>query len=61
MVKIVEYLKETKTELKHVIWPSKEQTMLYTSVVIVLSLLIAYLLGFFDFIFSRGLTKLLSF
>lgn len=61
MSKIIEYLKETKTELKHVIWPSRSQTLLYTAIVIVLSILIAYFLGVFDFIFSKGLEKILPF
>lgn len=58
--KIGEYLKETKTELKHVIWPSKSQTIYYTLIVIVLSVIIAYYLGIFDFIFSLGLQKIIS-
>lgn len=60
MSKITEYLKETKAELKHVIWPSKSQTLYYTLIVIFLSAIIAYYLGVFDFIFSQGLQKLLS-
>lgn len=60
MSKITEYLQETKTELKHVIWPSRSQTFYYTLIVIVLSVLIAYYLGIFDFIFSKGLGKILS-
>jgi len=59
-MKITEYLKETKGELKHVIWPSRRQTLLYTVVVVVLSLIIAYFLGIFDFIFSKGLEKVIS-
>lgn len=61
MSKITEYLKETKAELKHVIWPGRSQTILYTLIVIVLSLVIAYFLGVFDFIFSKGLEKIISF
>jgi len=61
MSKIIEYLKETKTELKHVIWPSRKQTLYFTLIVIVLSGLIAYFLGVFDFIFSKGLEKTISF
>ncbi len=61
MSKIGEYLKETKTELKHVIWPNRSQTIFYTIIVVVLSVLIAYLLGIFDFIFLQGLQKLISF
>ncbi len=60
MSKINEYLKETRTELKHVIWPSRSQTLYYTIIVIVISGLTAYYLGFFDFIFGRGLERLIS-
>lgn len=61
MSKITEYFKETKTELKHVIWPTKKQTIFYTLIVIILSVLIAYLLGIFDFVFLQGLQKIISF
>ena len=60
MSKITDYLKETKTELKHVIWPTRSQTFYYTLIVIILSVLIAYFLGIFDFIFSLGLGKIIS-
>ncbi len=61
MPKITEYLKETKAELKHVNWPGRKQTFYYTIIVVVLSVLVAYFLGIFDFIFSKGLEKLISF
>jgi preprotein translocase subunit SecE len=61
MSKLTEYFNETKTELKHVIWPGRKQTIFYTLIVIVLSVVIAYLLGVFDFLFGRGLEKLISF
>ncbi|OGI61581.1 preprotein translocase subunit SecE [Candidatus Nomurabacteria bacterium RIFCSPHIGHO2_01_FULL_39_220] len=60
MSKITEYFKETKTELKHVIWPSRSQTFYYTLIVIVLSVVVAYYLSVFDFIFTKGLEKILS-
>ena len=60
MSKITEYLQETKTELKHVIWPTKSLTIYYTLIVLVLSVLLAYYLGFFDFLFSKGLEKVIS-
>jgi preprotein translocase subunit SecE len=59
MSKITEYLEETKTELKHVIWPSRNQTLYYTLIVILLSVVISYYLGIFDFIFSQGLQKII--
>ena len=61
MSKITEYFKETKTELKHVNWPGRRQTIFYTLIVLALSILVAYFLGIFDFIFSQGLAKLISF
>ena len=61
MSKITEYFKEIRAELKHAVWPSRNQTVFYTIIVIVLSILVAYFLGIFDFIFSKGLEKLISF
>ncbi len=59
MSKITEYFQETKTELKHVVWPTRSQTFYYTLIVIILSVVIAYYLGIFDFLFSKGLEKIL--
>ncbi|MEI7765401.1 MAG: preprotein translocase subunit SecE [bacterium] len=61
MSKVNEYFKEIKGELKHVVWPTRNQTIFYTIIVLVLSVGIAYFLGIFDFIFSRGLEKIISF
>lgn len=57
---IINYINETKAEMKHVTWPTQSQAIMYTLVVIVLSLAIAAILGVFDSIFAAGLTKLLS-
>jgi len=61
MSKFTEYLKETKTELKHVVWPNRQQTIFYTVIVVVLSVLIAYFLGIFDYIFLQGLQGIIVF
>jgi preprotein translocase subunit SecE len=61
MSKITEYLQETKTELKHVLWPTKAQAFYYTLIVMVLSVIVAYFLGIFDFIFTKGVEKIISF
>ena len=45
------YLRETKTELRGVSWPSRSQTVNFTFLVIGFSFLVAALLGAFDFIF----------
>jgi len=59
MAKITEYLKETKSELKHVVWPTQRQIIVYTVIVIILSTVVAAFLGVFDFIFSKILGKIL--
>jgi len=52
MSRIVNYLKETRGEMKHVSWPTRRQTIYFTIVVTIVSLATAFFLGFFDFIFS---------
>lgn len=55
MSKLGEYLQETKGELKHVSWPTKNQAILFTVIVVVFSIVVAAFLGAFDFIFTMGL------
>ena len=59
MSKITEYFKETRGEFKHVNWPTKQQAITFTVVVVLISVGVAYFLGTFDYVFSSGLTKLL--
>ncbi|OHA18775.1 MAG: preprotein translocase subunit SecE [Candidatus Taylorbacteria bacterium RIFCSPHIGHO2_01_FULL_46_22b] len=59
-MKIVDYIKETKGEMKHVNWPTRRQAVGYTLAVIGVSLAFALLLGFFDYVFSLGLEKLIQ-
>lgn len=57
---IVEYIKETKGELKHVSWSTRKQAVAFTAIVIGLSLFVAAFLGLFDFIFTKILTTLIG-
>ena len=59
MDKTINYIKEVIAEAKHVTWPTKKQTILYTVAVLAVSLIIAYYLGLLDFLFSKGLEFLL--
>lgn len=56
-MKIIDYIKETRGELKHVSWPTRRQTIVYTIIVILISFGVAFFLGFFDFIFTQILEK----
>lgn len=51
----INYLKDTFTELGHVSWPTQRQSVVYTVLVVVISILVALYVGLFDFVFSRGL------
>ena len=42
--------------MAHVSWPSRKQAIAYAVLVIAVSLLVSFFLGFFDYIFSRLLT-----
>ncbi len=57
-MKITEYIKDTRGEMEHVTWPSRQQALLYASAVVLVSVFIAFLLGLFDYIFARLLTLL---
>jgi preprotein translocase subunit SecE len=55
--KIFQFLSETKSELKKVKWPTKRETLQYTLIVIIISLVVAVYLGSLDYIFSYFLRK----
>ncbi len=56
----MQYLKDTRAELRHVAWPTQTQTIVYTLLVAGISLGIAAYLGLFDFLFTSGLTQLVN-
>jgi preprotein translocase subunit SecE len=55
--KAIEFLKEVRIELKRVTWPTRQETVKYTLVVISLSLAVAAFLGGLDFLFTWLLDK----
>ncbi len=56
MNKLLQYLKETKAELKEVVFPTTAQTITFTVLVIVISVIVAVMLGGVD----AGLRTLLA-
>jgi len=49
---ITRYLKETRSELRKVTWPTREEAIKLTIVVIVTIIVMATLLGVIDYLFS---------
>ncbi len=54
------FLKEVKSELKKVVWPTRKDTIASTSVVVILVLIIAAFLGLVDFGLSRVIRLILG-
>lgn len=50
--KLTTYFSETKTELKRVVWPSRQDTMKHTLAVIGISVVVAVFLGALDILFQ---------
>lgn len=55
MKKILQFFRESYLELKKVVWPSQEDVVVNTKVVIVSVLIFALILGFVDFLLLKGL------
>ena len=58
--KPIKYLKESKTELKKVTWPTTKEAVNLTIVVLVISAVVALFLGLYDFILNYGMSILLK-
>lgn len=56
---MLNYFKDVRAELKHVSWPTRTQTVLYTLVVVLVSAGVAVYLGLWDYLFSLILKKII--
>jgi preprotein translocase subunit SecE len=52
MSAVLEFLREARVELARVNWPTREQIVHYTILVIAISIALALFLGGLDFLFS---------
>ncbi len=58
--KVVAYFKDVYREMRHVIWPSRQETIQHAMVVVVFSIAVALFLAGLDIIFNRGFEQLLK-
>jgi preprotein translocase subunit SecE len=58
--KLVRYFYEAKEELEKVAWPSRQETIRSTLIVIGVSVGVSLFLGALDFGFSTGLQQLIA-
>lgn len=52
MSRIGNYLRDTKTEMKHVSWPTHNQAVIFTLLVIGISAAVAVFVGAADYVFT---------
>jgi preprotein translocase subunit SecE len=55
MKKIVQFFKDSYVELRKVVWPSREDVIASTKVVLISTLVMAAVLGFIDFLLVAGI------
>jgi len=60
MDKLAKYITDTAAELKQVSWPTQHQAMLYTVLVIGISILVSMFVGAFDYVFSQGVSLIIN-
>lgn len=56
---MMNYLRDVRAEMKHVSWPSRSLTVVYTIVVVVVSVAVAIYLGILDYLFRLAVEQLI--
>lgn len=56
ITKPIQYIKEAQVEIKKVTWPTRQQSLQYTTIVIVISVVATIILGGLDMLFNYILT-----
>jgi preprotein translocase subunit SecE len=54
------WARDVRSELRKVVWPTREQALKLTAVVVVLSVIVGFFLGIVDAVFSAFITWLLQ-
>ena len=60
MKKIVNYLKETRAEVKKVAWPGRQYVTQATIIILVVSISIGFFVMILDLVFAKGIMFLNS-
>ncbi len=60
MNRVINYFKEVREELEKVVWPTKEQTIRYTILVLIVATSVGIALGALDYVLTILTAELLS-
>ncbi|MBX2866565.1 preprotein translocase subunit SecE [Candidatus Kaiserbacteria bacterium] len=56
MSRFINYINDTRAELKHVSWPTGKQSVTATILVVLISIFVAIFTGALDYLFAQVLT-----
>ena len=60
MSKVGQFLRESKAELKKVVWPSRDDVVSSVKAVIISTIIVAIVLGLLDFAFTEAFRALMK-
>lgn len=60
MTSPIAFIKETRDELRQVKWPTKDEVIRLTSIVIIVSVLVGLYVGGLDFLFTKTMEIILK-
>ncbi|MEN9920957.1 MAG: SecE/Sec61-gamma subunit of protein translocation complex [Candidatus Parcubacteria bacterium] len=60
MTQLTKYVRATISEMRQVAWPSRQQAISYTLLVIAISTIVALYVGGLDYLFSQGVNSLVN-
>lgn len=53
----IQFFKEVIAELRKAVWPSRQETIRLTYIVIIISLIVGLILSLFDLLFAQSVTR----
>ena len=60
MQQLTQYFRDTIAEMKQVKWPTQNQAIIYTALIILVCTVIALFVSLFDFIFASGIDFIIN-
>jgi preprotein translocase subunit SecE len=60
MTQLTKYIRATMAELRQVSWPTRQEAITYTALVIVISTIVALYVGAFDYLFSQAVDSIIN-
>lgn len=60
MQRFSNYIRATMAEMKHVKWPTQHQAMVYTGMVVGISVVVTIFVSLADFVFASGIDFIIN-